>query len=99
MFSEFRPPNWQPASNAAAAPIATVRRLTRDAWTANDFRVIRHLPERAARRPQQVTGRLAANWRLVRVPVSGPFPAAPAVPGASRPAAGGTQAGGGAVVP
>src|SRR5215207_5469886 len=48
MFSEFNPPNWQPASSTTPEPMATVRLVARPTLIPNDFRVILRLPERPA---------------------------------------------------
>src|ERR1700682_1922799 len=80
MFSEFSPPNWQPASNAAPQPIATVRRPARDALTPNDLRVLRHRPGRVAP-PAAAGSGPGAGAVGAAGPGAGPVPCGAGCPG------------------
>src|SRR5215217_4044996 len=58
MFSEFNPPNWQPASSTMPEPMATVRLVARPTLILNGFRVTLRLPVVAERpAPRLVAGR------------------------------------------
>src|SRR5215212_10188978 len=81
MFSEFNPPNWQPASSTAPEPMATVRLVARPTLIPNDFRVILRLPERpaaSAGRPRPGAGqpRQAAGRAQLVAAHRAPVPAA-----------------------
>src|SRR3954447_15465416 len=97
MFSEFNPPNWQPASSIAPEPTATARLVARPTLIPNDFRVILRLPERpaaSAGRPRPGAGRprpaagqaqLAAVHQALVLAAVLPDRACTAAPGAVGP--------------
>src|SRR5215213_5278491 len=56
MFSEFNPPNWQPASSTMPEPMVRVRLVARPTLIPKDFRVTLRLPV-VAERPVASAGR------------------------------------------